>query len=449
MAPNALDRRDFLQATAAGAAGLSVAASSLLAQPASGADRLAALGGKPVRSEPFPSWPVLTSDDRIAWGKVLEQGKWCRLDGNYANTFEKLYAERTGTKHCTVTANGTSALFTALNALGVGPGDEVLVPPYTFVATINVVLLQYALPVFIDTDRQTFQMDAMKLEAAITPKTACIIPVHLGGNAADMDAILAVAGKHGIPVIEDACQAHLGEWKGKKLGSLGKCGCFSFQASKNLNSGEGGAIITDDADFGERCYAFHNNGRGRKRGGFSYPHAGANLRMTEFQAALLLQQMSRLEEQSKAREENADYLSQQLREIPGIAPAKGYPGCTRNAYHLYTFRYDPEKFSGASRAQFLKALRAEGIPCSSGYGPLNKEPFLKETLQSRAYKAIFSESRLQAYWKNNLCPENDKLCEEAVWLGQTMLLGKRSDMDHIAAAIRKLQENRAELAKVS
>src|SRR5262249_12692522 len=158
------------------------------------------------------------------------------------------------------------------------------------------VLLQYALPVFIDTDRQTFQMDATKIESAITGRTACIMPVHLGGNAADMDAILAIAQKHSLPVIEDTCQAHLGEWRGKKLGPLGKGGCFSFQASKNLHSGEGGAIISDDSAFMERCYAFHNNGRGRARGGFAYGHGGANLRMTEFQAALLLQQMTRLEE---------------------------------------------------------------------------------------------------------------------------------------------------------
>jgi dTDP-4-amino-4,6-dideoxygalactose transaminase len=198
----------------------------------------------------------------------------------------------------------------------------------------------------------------------------------------------------------------------------------------------------------EKCYAFHNNGRGRKSSGFSYHHGGANLRMTEFQAGLLLTQMSRLEEQSQVREENAKYLTKQLREIPGISPAKEYPGCTRNAYHLYMFRYDREKFAGASRAQFLKALRAEGIPGSGGYSPLNKEPFLKETLESRGYKAIYPAERIQRYLENNHCPENDKLCEEAVWFTQTMLLAKRSDMDLIAAAIRKLHANAAALAKV-
>jgi dTDP-4-amino-4,6-dideoxygalactose transaminase len=447
-----LNRRGFLK-TSAVAASVAVAPSALLARDAPKATSkgaLAVFGGKPVRTAPFASWPMIQKNDRDSWSKVLEERKWCRLDGNFANTFEKAYAKLTGTKYCNATMNGTSALYASLNALGVGPGDEVLVPPYTFVATINVVLLQFALPIFVDTDRQTSQIDATKIEAAITERTRCILPVHLGGNAADMDTILAVAKKHSLPVIEDTCQSHLAEWRGKKLGSLGQGGCFSFQVTKNLSGGEGGAIISDDADFIERSYAFHNNGRGRKGGGFTYPQGGANLRMTEFQAAILLSQMTRLEEQSRTREENARYLTKQLQEIPGITPARMYEGCTRNAYHLYMLRYDKEQFSGAPRKHFLKALGAEGIPCTGGYTPLNKQPFLAETLNSRAFQGIYSRDRLQAYEKNNHCPENDKLCnEEAVWMFQTMFLGTRSDMDQIAAAIRKIHDHAGELAQLS
>jgi dTDP-4-amino-4,6-dideoxygalactose transaminase len=293
-------------------------------------------------------------------------------------------------------------------------------------------------------------MDAGKIEAAITPRTSCIIPVHLGGNAAELDAILAIAKKHNLPVVEDTCQAHLGEWRDKKLGSYGQCGCFSFQASKNLNSGEGGAIISNDEEFMERCYAFHNNGRGRRhRGGsFTYANGGSNLRMTEFQAMLLLTQMTRLEEQAKTRDENGKYLTKQLSEIPGIIPARHYDGCTRNAYHLYMLRYEKEQFGGADRAKFLKALKAEGIDCAGGYTPLNKEPFLKQAIDSKGYRAIYSQDRLAHYEKNNHCPENDRLCHEAVWMFQTMLLGTRSDMDQIAEAIRKIHDNAAELTKV-
>src|SRR6516162_4732037 len=252
-----LDRRTFLKAST-GAAGASLTASSLLmtnVSQASTRSTLAALGGKPVRTQPFTSWKKIEKNDVDSWNKVLQEKKWCRLDGNFANTFEKAYAKLTGTKYCNAMANGTSALYASLNAIGVGPGDEVLVPPYTFVATINVVLLQFALPIFIDTDRQTSQIDATKIEAAITERTRCILPVHLGGNAADMDTILAVAKKHSLPVIEDTCQSHLAEWRGKKLGSLGRGGCFSFQVTKNLSGGEGGAIISDDGEFIERSYA--------------------------------------------------------------------------------------------------------------------------------------------------------------------------------------------------
>ena len=215
--------------------------------------------------------------------------------------------ELTGAKTCLATANGTAALFTSLNAMGIEPGDEVIVPPYTFIATVNVVLRQHALPVFVDTDPETFQMDARKLEAAITPRTRAIVPVHLGGSVCDLDAILAIAKRRGVPVLEDACQAHLAEWRGRKVGTLGQAGCFSFQASKNLNSGEGGAILTDDEDLRERCYAFHNNGSGLRSIGnnFTYASQGCNLRMPEFQAALLTAQMARIEAQAKTRTANA------------------------------------------------------------------------------------------------------------------------------------------------
>jgi len=433
-----LSRRNFLAASTAGAAGAVQAA-----------EKPALLGGKPVRTERFPSWPVINSVEEKAWMEVLRSGKWFRGNGQQVDRFEQAYARLTGARHCLATANGTSALFISLNALGVAPGDEVIVPPYTFIATVNVVLLMHAIPVFVDTDPETFQIDPRKIEAAITDRTTAIIPVHIGGSAADLDSILPLARKHKLPVIEDACQAHLGEWRGRKLGSLGDTGCFSFQASKNLNSGEGGAILTASDELIERCYAFHNNGRGRRLTSydFSYHSSGHNLRMTEFQAALLMAQMTRLEQQARTRDQNGEYLTSLLREIPGIRPARTYPGCTRNAYHLYMMRYQKEHFAGLPRAKFLKALRAEGIPASDGYRPLNKEPFLKQTLSSRAFRAVCPPERLRQWEERNHCPENDRLCEEAVWFTQTMLLGARRDMEQIAEAIRKIQAYAAELAK--
>jgi len=438
--PEDFTRRKLLGAASAGIlVGRAVRAAT--------SDKPAALGGNPVRTAPFPSWPVIADNDERAWMKVLHGGKWNRLDGDCARQFEETWAARLGAKHCLATANGTSALIISLSALGVGPGDEVIVPPYTFVATVNAVLMHHAIPVFVDTDPETFQIDARKIEAAITERTRCILPVHLGGSPADMDAILEIGDKHHLPVVEDACQAHLAEWRHKKVSTLGTLGCFSFQASKNLNSGEGGALLTNDTDLYRVCQSFHNNGRGDTGSGFGYVRNGANLRITEFQAVLLTEQLKRVEEQSRRREQNAAYLTRQLAEIPGIRPARMYPGATRNAYHLYMFRYDKTQFANLRRAQFLKALEAEGIPASGGYTPLNKEPFLKNTFDSRAYRAIYPAKQLAEWFKPNQCPANDQLCEEAVWFTQTMLLGPREDMDQIAEAIRKIRQHAGMLAQ--
>ncbi len=438
MDPN-FTRRSFIAAAPAATAAMGAAAVT--------GDKPALLGGKKTRTEPFPSWPVFDRKEENALIEVLRSGKWYRGTGQQVKKFEAAYAQLTGAKQCLATANGTAALFISLNVLGVEPGDEVLIPPYTFIATVNVVLRQHALPVFVDTDPETFQMDHRKVESLINGNTRAIMPVHLGGNSSNLDALLAIAQKRKIPLIEDACQAHLGEWKGRKVGTWGDAGCFSFQASKNLNSGEGGAILFNNEDTRERAYAFHNNGSGLKFIGanFGYASSGANLRMTEFQAALLLQQMTRLDLQAKTRSENAKYLTSMLKEIPGIAPARSYDGCTNNAFHLYMLRYNPQAFGGLTREKFLKAMAAEGIPCSGGYSPLNSQEFLKNAVNSRGFKRLFSEKRLKQWAEQNHCPANDKLCTEAVWFTQNMLIGPRRDMDQIAEAVRKVQRSAGEL----
>lgn len=443
--PPDLTRRRFLQTVVPAPAVLAAAGPPLHGQTTV-PDRPALLGGTPVRGKPFPAWPVFDEHEEHALLEVLRSGRWWRGSGAQVARFESAFAELMGARHCVATANGTSALFASLGALEIGPGDEVVLPPYTFVATLNVILLHFALPVFVDTDPETFQMDARKLKAAVSDRTAAILPVHLGGGAADLDTILAVAGERRLPVVEDACQSHLAEWRGKKVGTLGATGCFSFQASKNLNAGEGGAILTNDPDLADKCYAFHNNARGRGTPGYRGLR-GANLRLTEFQAAVLLTQMTRLEAQSRVREQNAAHLTRLLEQIPGIQPARVYPGCTRNAYHLYLFRYRAEAFAGLPRDKFLRALQAEGVPCSGGYTPLNEEPFLQATLQSRAYRRLYPPEVLAEWPERTACPVNRQLCAEAVWLPQTALLGPRADMDDIAAAIARIQRHAGELAR--
>lgn len=456
-----VSRRGFVTTMAVAGAGTAVArcagVASLVgagAAPqvmAATEDKPALLGGTPARRGGTPAWPIHGAPEEEALRGVLQSENWFRGSGRKVGEFEAAYAKLMGSRHCIATANGTSALYASMEALEIGPGDEVILPPYTFIATLNVILLNYALPVFVDSDPATFQIDARKIETALSARTAAIMPVHLGGNVADLDAIMALAGRRRIPVIEDACQAPIAEWRGRKVGTLGKTGCFSFQASKNLNSGEGGAVITDDDELAEKVYAFHNNNRARKVSGYNFSYRGtrgANLRLCEWQGAMLLAQMTRLEEQSKVREQNAQYLTSRLREIPGILPAQMHAGCTRNAYHLYMFRFDAAQFGGGlTRAGFLKALTAEGVPCSSGYTSLNKEGFLKDVLASKAYRRIYPAAVLAEWEERNRCPANDRLCGEAVWLTHPMLLGPRPDMDAIAAAVRKIHAHAAQLAK--
>lgn len=409
----------------------------------------AILGGQKAHNTPFPGWPVIDQTEETALLDALKSKKWCRLGSNAVENFETEYKKLTGAKYCLATSCGTSALSAILGALEIGPGDEVIIPVYTFVATYNVVVLNYALPVFADTDPESFQMDANKIGAAITKQTRVIMPVHIGGSPADLDKITEVAATAKIPVVEDACQAHLAEWRGQKVGTLGLAGAFSFQASKNLNSGEGGAIFTNDEQFAQTCYNFHNQGRVGRVSTYA-PGSGtraSNYRMTEFQGKLLLAQMTRVVDQTNRRTENADYLKLLMKDIPGITPAKLYEGTTRSAYHLFMFRYDPSYFAGLSRDQFIGALNKEGVPCSTGYGMMNKDAYVTSLAKNRHYLSIYGEKTMNQWLERNQCPQNDRLTEQSVWFFQNMLLGTRTDMDQIAEAIRKIQKYAAEIKK--
>jgi perosamine synthetase len=273
------------------------------------------------------------------------------------------------------------------------------------------------------------------------------------GLPADMDQIMAIAKKHNLVVIEDACQAHLAEINHKKVGTIGHAGCFSFQNSKNLAIGEGGAIVSNDEAFMDRCFSYQNLGfpYGSMVGAVSIGsiRQGTKVRLTEYQAAIGLAQLQRLDAQTTTRNENAAYLRSQIQDIPGILPYKLYDNVTRAAFHLFGFRYKEEQFKGLPRAEFLKALQAEGIPCSSGYTPLNTQPFLQETFQSRNFKKMYPREVLdyKKYIERNQCPQNDRLCGEAVWFTQNVLLGTKTDMTSIAAAMEKVSRNAEKIKK--
>jgi len=459
-------RRDFIRATGLAAAGAMLGPDMLRAAtpaplptttaPASTSGALtttarssspAVLGGTPIRTKPWPTWPIWNKDtDEPLVVDDLRSGIWSRAD--LTTRLEKEWGAYVGTQRCLMVVNGTNALITSLLQMGIGGGDEVIVPPYTFIATVAAVLASGAMPVFVDTDPATWQIDPNKIEAKITPRTQAILPVHILGLPADMMKIMAIAKKHNLVVIEDACQAHGAEIGGRKVGSIGDAGCFSFQNSKNLAIGEGGAITSNDNAFMDKCYSYHNYGNpygsvvGQVNAGTLI--AGNKLRLTEYQAAIGLGQLKRLAGETDLRNANAAYLREHLGKIPGVITYTLTPDVTKAAFHLFPFRYDKKGFKDLSRASFLKALSAEGIPCSEGYAPLNKMPYLQNAFGSKNYKKMYPAADLDihAFNERNNCPLNDKLCnEEAVWFYQSMLLGTKADMDDIVNAIQKIHDN--------
>jgi dTDP-4-amino-4,6-dideoxygalactose transaminase len=442
-------RRGFIQSAAAGSAVAYLAGGESPTVVAATDNKPALLGGQPAHSGQWPQWP----EWRQAWEpqvlKILRSGQWYRGSGKgKVQEFEPAYATLLGAKRCLATASGTTALITALHVMGVDAGDEVIVSPYTFIATYNAVLAHKALPVFADTNPATLTIDPAVIESRITDRTRAIVPVHIFGMPCDMDPINAIAQKHKLGVVEDACQAWLAEYKGRKCGTLADLGCFSFQNSKHLPSGEGGAITGNSDDLVDRCHAFHNCGLGAGSfQGNGFFTRGSNFRMQHFQAAILLQQLEKLVQETEVRRQSADYLTAQLQEISGITPAR-LPENSRAVWHLYPMRYDAAQFSGLTRDKFMDALRAEGVPCSGVYHEQYFDGLLDEAIASRGYQRLFGARRLKDYRESfQELKGNRQVCATTVALTQNLLLAKRNELDQIVAAIRKIQTHSAALAK--
>ncbi|MFB3814521.1 MAG: DegT/DnrJ/EryC1/StrS family aminotransferase [Terriglobales bacterium] len=430
--------------------------------------KLAVLGGTPVRQKPFPSWPVWDDNEERALLEVLHSGKWWRFsygvgvelsepstgDRSRVVQFQEAFARHHEAAYGVACANGTAAIEILLKALGIGPGDEVVVPAYTYVATATAVLQVNAVPIFVDIDSDTYNIDPARIEAAITPRTRAVIPVHFAGQAADMDAVLEIAGRHKLFVVEDAAHAHGAEWKGRKLGALGDGGTFSFQASKNMTAGEGGIILTNSRELAVMCESYLWAGRQQGHPWYEHHRLGWNYRLTEFQAAILLQQLKRLDYQNTRRMENAAYLSKRLAAVDGIRPLKWDPRATRQSFHIYMFRYSPEAFGGLPKSEFVKALAAEGVPCIGGYShALYKNPmFRNKDFYPRGCPITcghYSRDIDYAAFEQ-LCPVTERACRsEAVWLEHRLLLGSTQDMDDIVDAVEKVRSNAARLLQLA
>ena len=381
-------------------------------------------GGTPIRTKPVNTWPMHDDAEEKALLGVLRSGKWWY--GERVKEFEEKYAAFQGAKHGISCTNGTSALWIALKALGIGSGDEVITTPWTFIATSTAVVLADAIPVFVDIELDTLNMNLDQVEAAITPKTKAILPVHFFGRPLDMDRLMAIAKKHNLAVIEDAAHAWGGRYKDRGLGCIGEVGTFSFQFSKNMTSAEGGIVLTNDKDLAVNCWSFMNCGRWPGKPWYHMENIAGNNRLTEFQAAVLLSQLERLEEQTLLRARNAALLNKGLADVAGLEPQPESNRITRRAYHLYCMRLDESEF-GCNRESFVRAANAEGWPVTAGYPmPLYKQPVF-QNLDSYDYASCH-------------CPVTEDLCyKSGLWFPHQLLLGSEKDMQDILQIVRKIQ----------
>jgi dTDP-4-amino-4,6-dideoxygalactose transaminase len=389
--------------------------------------KLAIDGGAPVRTAPFGGWPQWGEEEERALLAALRSGTWGSLDGTFVKRLEEEFAAFQGARFGVSCVNGTLALSVALKALGVGPGDEVLVPPYTFIATASAALMIGAIPVFVDVDPETLLIDPARIDDAVTPRTKAIIPVHHAGSPADMDEVMAAARRHGLRVIEDAAQAHGAAWRGTPVGAIGDVGTFSFQSSKAINAGEGGMMVTNDPAVEELLWSYRNVGR--RKGGEWYEHVrlGWNLRLTEFQAAVLLEQMRRFPAQRAHRTESAAYLSSRLAAIPAVVPLRVPDGVTAHSWYSYHFRWLGAADGGLGKLAFSAALKAEGIPNFHGYVPLNRNDAVRQEI-----------ARLGGPEPAG-CPAAERAADdEVIMLALPILMGTHNDLDQVAEAVAKV-----------
>lgn len=412
--------------------------------------RLAINGGAPVRRRPYPAWPAPDRHEAMLLSEVVASGKWGRYEGPMVERFEKDFARYQDAGHALAVSNGTIALEVALRALEIGAGDEVIVPPYTFVATATAPLMVNAIPVFVDVEPSTWNLDPDRIEAAITSRTRAIIPVHFAGLPADMDRILEIARRRGLFVLEDCAHAHGATWRGRKVGALGDMGAFSFQSSKNLTCGEGGAVTSDDENLISRAFSIHTFGRVPGRPWYEHHCLSSNYRLTEMQAALLVAGMIRLEAQAGQRLASARILDEGLAGFPGLEPiGTGDLRVTRRAYHLYTVRYSREHWKGLPKERLCEAIRAEGVPLQGGYDfPVHRQPFFqRRSFAAHGCPVDCPRHGAEVAYTGVEMPVADKICnEEGLWLFHAVLLGSEDDVRDVLRALTKVYENLDELA---
>lgn len=411
---------------------------------------LAIHGGSPVRTRAFTKWPVSGQEDVEAVARVLAREKWGSgmyfgaEEGSEVRRFEKRFAEYQQSRHGLAVANGTAALEIILRASGILPGDEVIVPDFTFIATATAVLQMGAVPVFADVLPDTFNLDPASVEAVITAQTRAVIGVHWGGQPCDIDRLSEICKKHGLTFIEDACQAHGAEWRGQRVGALGAAGAFSFQGTKNLTCGEGGLIATNDDQLYEMCYSLHTIGRRHGGGPYEHFNAGWNYRLSEVQGALLNEQFGRLDQQTELRELRVRQMLDRLGAHSGFQAQKVDPRISRCSWYLVIFRLDSDAFAGVDRKTVAAAIQAEGVPASAPYtSPIHANPLFQE----KNFPWVPGVERLD--YSRVDCPASEQLTRSTIFLPQYLFLGTEQDVDDIVTALQKVQHYAGDIRRTA
>jgi dTDP-4-amino-4,6-dideoxygalactose transaminase len=407
--------------------------------------KLAINGGSPAVTNWVPNrWPIFDDRDRQALLDTLESGNWCCMwsENSKVSQFEKLFAEYIGTKYATCVNSGTASLELAFRSCDIEPGDEVIVTAVSFVASASAIVLAGGVPVFVDVDPETYQMLPEAVEAAITDKTRVIEAVHYGGYPVDMDRIWEIAKKHNLFIVEDCAEAHGTEWRGRKVGSLGDIGGFSFQMGKNLTCGDGGAMTYSRDELSINCYSYSRYGN--VPGGERYVHyvPAGNFRMSEFLAALLAVQLSRHVEQTEIRYQNGEYFAQELEKISGISALKREPRITKRGYYFYFLRYDSSKWGDVHRNKFREALAAEGVHTGTAHNdPIYMNPAFQNIKRSLLYGNKMDYTKVH-------CTEAERIYNsEVIALGKDFLMEK-GNVERILSAIQKIHDNMDELVKL-
>jgi dTDP-4-amino-4,6-dideoxygalactose transaminase len=406
----------------------------------------ALLGGTPIRTRPFPRHPIIGPEEKAAVTEVLDRGElssFLAVPGQYFNggrsikEFERLFAEYHGVEFAVSFNSATAALHAAVVAVGVEPGDEVVTTPYTFTATASCALMHNAIPVFADIEDRTYGLDPAAVERVVSPLSKAIIPVHLFGHPADIDGLLRVAKQHGLKVIEDCAQAPGATYRGRPVGTFGDCGIYSFTENKNITTGEGGMLITNDPHVAEVARLVRNHGEviNPEKGTRSYVSVtlGWNYRLTEPQAALGIAQFRKMDALNAGRRARAEYLTSKLRGSGALTPPAVLPGCT-HVFYNYALTYD-EAAAGMPRSVFVKALAAEGIPFGAGYvPPLYLGPIYQER---RAF--AFRHYTGHACYDKGICPVTERLHERDIVLTQVARPpATDADMDDVIRGIEKI-----------